>query len=110
MFERGVTYLRTDFHLHTHKDKEFTYSEEENRFVKEYVEALKEKGINIGVITNHNKFDKEEYIAIRKAAKKEEIFILPGVELTIKEGANGIHTLIVFNPEEWLVNGDRSDI
>lgn len=56
----------------------------------------------VGIITNHNKFDIEEYKAIRKAAKKQDIFILPGVELTVKEGANGIHTLIVFNPEEWL--------
>lgn len=35
------------------------------------------------------------------------MFILPGVELTIKEGANGIHTLIVFNPDEWLEDGNN---
>jgi hypothetical protein len=64
-------------------------------------------GIVLGVITNHNKFDKDEYVAIRKAAKKEDIFILPGVELAIKEGANGIHTLIVFDPDEWLSNGEN---
>ena len=27
--------------------------------------------------------------------------------MTVKEGANGIHTLIVFNPEEWLENGNN---
>ena len=107
MFEAGLRYIRADFHLHTCKDKEFAYSGEQNSFVKDYVSALKEANISIGVITNHNKFDKEEYKAIRKAAKKQDIFILPGVELAIKEGANGIHTLVVFNPDKWLEDGNN---
>lgn len=107
MFESGIAYLRADFHLHTNKDKEFKYSREQNSFVKDYVTGLKKADIHIGIITNHNKFDKDEYNAIRKAAKKENIFILPGVELTVKEGANGIHTLFVFNPDEWLANGEN---
>lgn len=107
MFETGLQYVRADFHLHTCKDKEFIYSGEQNSFINDYVSALKEVNINIGVITNHNKFDREEYKAIRKAAKKQDIFILPGVELTVKEGANGIHTLIVFDPDEWFENGNN---
>lgn len=107
MFESGLQYVRADFHLHTLKDKEFTYSGESTSFVGDYVSALKNASINVGIITNHNKLDIEEYKAIRKAAKKQDIFILPGVELTVKEGANGIHTLIVFNPEEWLENGNN---
>lgn len=107
MFENGLEYVRSDFHLHTNKDKEFKYTGEQNAYVNDYVSALKNNNIGVGVITNHNKFDKEEYKAIRKAAKKQDIFVLPGVELTIKEGANGIHTLIVFNPDEWLGDGDN---
>lgn len=107
MFETGLQYVRADFHLHTCKDKEFVYSGEQNSFVNDYISALKEASLNVGVITNHNKFDKDEYKAIHKAAKKQDIFILPGVELTIKEGANGIHTLIVFNPDEWLEDGNN---
>lgn len=107
MFENGLQYVRSDFHLHTNKDKEFTYTGEQNSFVNDYVSALKEANISVGVITNHNKFDIDEYKAIRKAAKKQDIFILPGVELTIKEGANGIHTLIAFNPDEWLEGGNN---
>ena len=107
MFDFGLSYVRSDFHLHTHKDKEFIYTGEQNSFVKDYVSALKQAGIRIGIITNHNKFDKDEYVAIRKAARKEDIFILPGVELTVKEGANGVHTLIVFNPDEWLSEGNN---
>ena len=107
MFESGLAYIKSDFHLHTHKDKEFKYSGEQNSFVSDYVSGLKQAGINLGVITNHNKFDKDEYTAIRKAAKKEDIYILPGVELTVKEGSNGVHTLIIFNPDEWLSNGEN---
>lgn len=107
MFKTGLDYIRADFHLHTQKDKEFKYSGETNDFVRNYVAALKQAGIGIGVLTNHNKFDKDEYKAIKKAAGREDIFILPGVELTVKEGANGIHTLIVFDPDEWLENGNN---
>ena len=107
MFENGLEFIRADFHLHTQKDKEFKYTDADDEFIKRYVQALKDADIGIGVITNHNKFDKDEYRAIRKSAKKENIFILPGVELSVKEGANGIHTLIVFNPDEWLINNDN---
>lgn len=107
MFKSGLSYIRSDFHLHTHKDKEFKYTGEENSFIKDYVNGLQKAGINLGVITNHNKFDRDEYVAIRKVARKNNIYILPGVELTVKEGANGIHTLIVFNPEEWLSDGNN---
>jgi len=37
-------------------------------------------------------------------ARKEEIFVLPGVELSVNDGANGIHTLVVFS-DEWLESG-----
>lgn len=107
MFENGIEYIRADFHLHTRKDKEFKYTGEENDFVKLYVQGLIDAGIGIGVITNHNKFDENEYKAIRRSAKKQNILILPGVELSVKEGANGIHTLIIFNPDEWIQNGDN---
>ena len=64
---------------------------------------MKEAGIRVGVITNHNKFDEPEFKALRKAAKKKSILLLPGVELSVKDGSNGIHTLIVFHPS-WVKN------
>lgn len=101
-----MEWVRADFHLHTRKDKEFKYSGEENSFIKEYVEKLAVEEITVGVITNHNKFDDGEYKALRKAGKKKDILILPGVELSVKEG-NGIHILIVFKPEDWIVGGEN---
>lgn len=105
-FEYGSEIICVDFHLHTRKDKEFIYSGEENRFVNDYIDALQEKGINVGVITNHNKFDVNEYKALRSKGCKRGITILPGVELSVKEGGNGLHILIIFNPDEWIDNDD----
>ena len=67
MFESGLEFLRADFHLHTQKDKEFS-----NEFVKSYVSALKQANISIGVITNHNKFDKDEYKALKRQQVKKK--------------------------------------
>lgn len=106
MFENGLTWLKADFHLHTRKDKEFEYPGEENSFVKTFISRLKAEGISVGVVTNHNKFDEGEYKALRRSGKKENILVLPGVELSVKE-ANGIHTLIIFDPDSWLVNGEN---
>lgn len=105
IFKYGSTWLRADFHLHTRADKEFDYSGEDNSFVDDYVNGLKVAGIQLGVITNHNKFDNNEFKALRKKAKKEEILLLPGIELSVNDGSNGIHTLIVFS-EQWLENGN----
>jgi chromosome segregation protein len=104
VFRSGATWLRADFHLHTKADKEFRYDGEENGFVSDYVAGLKAKDIQVGVITNHNKFDTGEFKALRKKARKDEIFLLPGVELSVNDGANGIHTLVIFN-DEWLADG-----
>ncbi len=75
IFEHGSTWLRADFHLHTRRDREFKDDGSENDFVARYVDALKQAEIRVGVITNHNKFDRDEFKALRKAAKKENIFL-----------------------------------
>jgi len=107
MFENGCEWIRCDFHLHTRKDKEFKYSGEDNSFVNDYIDNLYSKNIRIGIITNHNKFDLQEYKALKKSGNKKDIFILPGVELSVKDGKNGVHTLIVFKPEDWIKNGEN---
>ena len=107
IFENGATWLRADFHLHTKADKkEFLYTGNENDFCRLYVEKLKEQNINVGVITNHNKFDKNEFVALRKKAIKEGIGLFAGVELSVNDGANGIHCLLVFDFEKWCINGE----
>lgn len=114
MFENGSIWIKADFHLHTKADKEFGYTQSEedrkngyspeNTFSNDYVNSLKTANINIGMITNHNKFDKNEFDCLRKKAKKENIFLIPGVELSVNEGANGVHVLIAFS-DEWISDG-----
>ena len=107
-FAHGSRWVRADFHLHTRRDREFKDSGTEQDFVPRYVAALKKADIRVGVITNHNKFDQDEFMALRKAASKESIYLLPGVELSVKDGANGIHTLVVFS-EDWVTNQEQTD-
>ena len=103
-FPRGAEWVRVDFHLHTKADKEFKYSLDENYYNSAYVDALEKAGIRLGVITNHNKFDFDEFKSLRATARKKKIGLLPGVELSVNDGANGIHTLVVFS-DAWLENG-----
>jgi predicted ATPase len=105
IFKNGSTWLRADFHLHTKADKEFVYLGEDNSFASDYVNKLSEEKIGVAAITNHNKFDFNEYKALAKQSRKQEIYLLPGVELSVNDGANGIHCLVIFNPIEWFENG-----
>ncbi len=103
-FLHGAEWVRVDFHLHTKADKEFKYDGHESNYNSAYVDALERAAIRLGIVTNHNKFDFEEFKSLRSTARKKNIVLLPGVELSVNDGANGIHTLIVFS-EAWLENG-----
>ena len=104
VFAQGAQWVRADFHLHTRADREFKYTGDDNFYNSNYVDALEKAGIQLAVITNHNKFDFEEFKALRKTAQKKNIALLPGVELSVNDGANGIHTLVVFS-DDWLADG-----
>jgi chromosome segregation protein len=107
-FAHGSRWIRADFHLHTRRDKEFKDTGSQQDFVARYIAALKQAGIGVGAITNHNKFDQDEFKTLRKAAQKEDIYLMPGVELSVKDGRNGIHTLVVFR-EDWVDNRENQD-
>ena len=107
-FAHGSQWVRADFHMHTRKDKQFKDTGTEQDFVARYISAMKQAEIRVGVITNHNKFDRDEFKALRKAAKKEDIYLMPGVELSVKDGRNGIHTLVIFH-EDWVDNRENED-
>lgn len=104
-FPQGSRWLRADFHLHTKADKEFSFAGEDDYYYSNYIQALRDAEIDVGVIANHNKFDVEEFKSLKKTARKQGIFLLPGVELSVNDGSNGIHTLVVFG-DEWLKNGN----
>lgn len=108
VFDNGSCWVKVDFHLHTDADKEFTYNGQPDRYITDYVDALKTAGIGLGVITNHNKFAFDEFKNIRKKARKQGIEILPGVELSISDGRAGVHTLIIFS-DEWCINKESTN-
>jgi ABC-type cobalamin/Fe3+-siderophores transport system ATPase subunit len=108
LFTHGSRWVRADFHLHTRCDGAFADKSDDRTYLSSYVTALKQADVRVGIITNHNKFDRDEFIALRKAALKEEIFFLPGLELSVKDGANGIHALVVFQ-DDWIVNKEQKD-
>jgi len=60
-FENGSEVLRFDCHLHTVKDKEFKYPGMENESISDYVDKLEQEKISIGIITNYNIFDLENF-------------------------------------------------
>lgn len=122
-FPRGAEWVRADFHLHTLKDSgasrkpfrdEYRGENESgyakaNGFPKDWIARLKEEQIRVAVVTNHNHFDRDEYKTLRQLGAKEGILVLPGVELGMKDGGGGIHTLIVFNPDGWVDNAENDD-
>ena len=108
VFQHGTAWVRADFHMHSLADKEFSYSGNPASFSSDYVAALKAAGIRVAVITNHNKFDRDEFKTLAKAAKKEDILLLPGLELSVKDGSNGIHMLVVFS-NDWISNKENTD-
>lgn len=106
-FKHGSRWVRADFHLHTPADKEFLFLDAETRsFKKDFIERLSHEAIHLGIITNHNKFDLNEFKSLRKEANKRSIFLLPGVELSVNDGAKGIHCLIVFDYESWIQSSE----
>lgn len=110
-FPHGARWARADFHLHTAKDKQWRLEEREGldaaQFTARYVERLIAAQVGIGVITNHNKFDQDEYKELSKAAAKQGVLVLPGVELSVQGGSSGIHLLVVFDPGTWVRNKEN---
>ena len=128
---RGAEWIRVDLHLHSPFVKSFklpsgiNLDSDKEKIVRDYVRKIKEKGIQIGAITDYNGIQKEWFIPIRDEAEKEGILILPGVELSISltGGKYGLHLIVIFDntididglntflhsldkdPQEKLLNG-----
>lgn len=108
LFENGSRWLRADFHLHTRAGKECMCTQgSEHDFATLFVNQLVKNQIGIGVITNYSKFDNDEYMAIRQQARWQNIMILPGTEVSVNDGTNSIHCLIIFDDTTWLINEEN---
>ncbi|MBX2926262.1 MAG: AAA family ATPase [Saprospiraceae bacterium] len=108
-FRHGSRWVRADFHLHTATADEFNKRElVQGSYVQDFVSRLFEQGIQLAVVTNHNKFDKEEFVALKAEAAPKDIRLLAGVEFSAKDGQRGIHLLIVFD-DSWY-EGELDEI
>lgn len=129
--------FKADLHIHTPASKCYKGSKDDAEYIR-IIEKAEEKGLKIIAITDHNSIEgyeklieQKERIRVEvegfktlndsKEAKKkikegertlkifDSILILPGVEFEVN---NGIHMLVIFNPEsdltiikEFLKNG-----
>lgn len=108
-FKHGSRWVRADFHLHTAAADEFNKRGiVQGTYVNDFVNRLHAQSIHLAVVTNHNKFDKNEFLALKGEAAKKDIFLLAGVEFSARDGQRGIHILIVFD-ESWY-EGECDDI
>ena len=108
IFKNGSTWLKADFHLHTNSATEFKPKEDINKFPELFINKLLEQNIRMATITNHNKLDLGEFKAIRKLAEKNDIYVLPGIEFSVEQGAKGIHILIIFS-DNWIYNQENKN-
>lgn len=79
--------IKADLHIHTKasiSDANFEFSFE---VLKDYVNQMQ---INCIAITNHNLFDKEQYLSIKDEL---DIEVFPGIEINIESG----HMLLITN-------------
>jgi len=104
MTNGGSRWRKVDFHLHTPGVDSFaglpgmTYDgvEDQRQFAQAYTARLHETGVEIAAITDYNGVRLPWYDLIKDEASAYGIIVLPGAELNLSEGKQGIHILTVF--------------
>jgi len=84
---------KIDFHIHTipgEKDYNFVFS------IEWLIDYVTKANLNAIAITNHDFFDMDNYIEIKRSLEKINCAVYPGMELSLEEG----HVNIVFDETE----------
>jgi len=109
-FPRGSEWRKWDLHAHTPIDHEWVKKpnsateSDKKQFAKEYIDFAKSENLSVIAITDHNfcnSLDQCLIPYIQEEAQKNKITILPGFEITAKDGS-GIHILCIFNEDTDL--------
>jgi predicted ATPase len=90
--------MKIDIHTHTRKVKSgdaATRNIEPDKFG----EIIKNTDVKILAITNHNHFDRDQYVALDKVASGT-CQIWPGIELDILENGKRAHLIVIANPRK----------
>ncbi|RYH22706.1 MAG: hypothetical protein EON54_25145, partial [Alcaligenaceae bacterium] len=78
---------------------------EKTRFLDDYMQALKAKGIEVVALADHNT---GAWIDDAKlAGERHGVIVFPGVEITTQTGADGVHLLIVGDRGKTSLDFDR---
>jgi hypothetical protein len=97
----GSAWRRIDLHLHSPAIPAFAplkgrKGEDVKDVAEAYVQQLATQAISIAAITDHNGVNAEWFEVIAAKAINRGITLLPGVELSLREGQDGLHLLVVF--------------
>lgn len=110
-YPKGSEWGKWDLHVHTPIDHEWKDKpniqnmDEKRSFAKDFIKFAKDENLSLIAITDHNfcnDINQSILPLIQEEAKKENITILPGFEVTVKDG-NGLHILIVFPESTELI-------
>ena len=107
--------MRVDFHCHTKATK----SGDGNRTVTPelFHSKLQQADVDAVAITNHNRFDKEQFDVLSDAVAGE-IMVWPGVELDVDGFGGRYHMIVITSPNnaadfdgviDKLVGGKSAD-
>jgi predicted ATPase len=92
--------MKIDLHCHTKKTKKGD-APTRNVSPERFAEAIEANGVGIVAITNHNAFDKDQFLELSRAVG-ENAQLWPGVELDVhgdREGSRW-HMLMIASPKQ----------
>ena len=97
---KGAKFYKVDLHVHTSASLDY---KEQNVNAELIIRTVLEKKIDLIAITDHNTVS--GYKSIVEKANGTGIVVLPGVEITVAAGTQGIHILAIFDrntPEQSI--------
>lgn len=110
MYEKGSEWRKWDLHAHTPLDHEWinrpqlNTEQQKQAFAKEYIDFAKAQHLSVIGIVDHNFCNSLEQSLLPyliNEANQNSITILPGFEITAKDGS-GIHILVLFKENTEL--------
>lgn len=87
----GLRWYKCDFHLHTMSSR--CYKNKDSDTVNDWINEVKNKGLNCVAVTDHNDYRKID--EIKKLGEENNIVVFPGVELSCD--SSKIHVLVLFD-------------
>lgn len=90
--------MRIDLHIHTQKTKQGD-SNKRNISPENFVQKMNNSKVEIAAITNHNKFDIDEFNEIMSI--DNDLVLFPGIELDVRVNSDDSrHIIIICDPEQ----------